>query len=242
MSDDFQSLVGRFQRIAGRHDVTPEAIRLAQAAGGRLVLQSIREGRLSLSKFAKQEFRSQAPFLPAAGEYLREHQLAFLWQLALADVLPEDEQHLSDLADLHDVAEQNAAAAARLAATAASTDQGQALVPMPPELRKWIKDLPPDNKPGLRRAYRREHVWLSWQTSEGMGAAAIRDRWNGLDVAVRQAIAPRCFDAFGTDKPSGANRVKQALVRARRENKTSKPKRTAKTPRRTTSKARMRKT
>jgi len=123
-------------------------------------------------------------------------------------------------------------------ATAPDQDLDDGAPPIPGNLRKWIKDLPPDDKPGLRPAHRREQVWLTWHTSEGLGPAAIRDRWNGLDVAVRKTIAPRCFGTFGSDKKAGLNRVKQALVRARRDDKANKPK----PSRRTTSKRKNRKT
>lgn len=111
-------------------------------------------------------------------------------------------------------------------------------IPIPPDLHKWIKDLPPDDTPRLRPAYRRDHVWLRWNENEGLGPAGIRDRWNGLDVAVRKTISKDCFNTLGTDKNAGSNRVKQALVRARRDGKANKPK----PSRRTTSKRKKRKT
>jgi hypothetical protein len=123
---------------------------------------------------------------------------------------------------------------------AAPVDQVLAPVVLTAEVREWIKDLPPDA--GLRRAYRRERVWLTWHETEGLGPAAIRDRWNGLDCEARKTIAPSCFETFSGDKGSGANRVKQALIRARRDAEKNKPKRTAKTSLPTTSKTKKRKT
>jgi hypothetical protein len=141
--------------------------------------------------------------------------------------------HPNDSTDNHVAAERNALAAELLAARVAAPEP--AVVTIPPELQKQIDRLPPDE--GLRSAGRRERLWLIWHTSKGMGPAAIRDRWNGLAVEIRKAISPRCFATFTSNKAAGSNRVKQALIRARRES-TPKPK----TARRTMPKPKTRKT
>lgn len=120
-----------------------------------------------------------------------------------------------------------------------STNQEQAVVTIPAELRNSIDQLPPDE--GLRPAGRRERLWLTWNTAEGLGPAAIRDRWNGLAAEVRKAISPRCYGTFGSGKQAGSNRVKQALIRARKD-VTTKPSRKPKTTRRITPKQKSRKT
>jgi len=76
-------------------------------------------------------------------------------------------------------------------ATAPDQDLDDDAPPIPGNRRKWIKDLPPDDK-GLRPAYRRDHVFRIWNETEGgFGAAKICVRWNELPDAHRKLISPR---------------------------------------------------
>jgi hypothetical protein len=234
MSQALTELAARFHRIAGT-DATDESIRAAEADGGRLILALVKQGRYTLSSDAKQAYRTVAP-IKATDARAREYQLSWLWQLAAADAIPVDMIHPNDSTDNHVAAERNALAAELLAARVAAPEPAPepAVVTIPPELQKLIDQLPEDK--GLRPAYRRDHLYRLWNENEGLGPAAIRDRWNSLSVEVRRIISPRCFGEFqtGTTNQKSAARVRVgvALERAKRE-APAKPNRKTKTPRRT---------
>ena len=108
---------------------------------------------------------------------------------------------------------------------------------LPDDLRGLIEDLPPDDTPDLREAYRRDHLWLKWH-SELRGAvryinATIRDQWNKIPDAHRKIIAPRCSHDIGNDR-SGAETVRTGLTKARNDLK----KRKARSVRKGSSKSR----
>jgi len=97
---------------------------------------------------------------------------------------------------------------------------------LPPDLRKWLKELPPDDTPGLREAYRRDHVWLAWANKYGKTNrrvnAAIRDWWNGLTPDCRTIVSPRCSLDIGTGR-DGAETVRTGLRKARDDSPKHKP-------------------
>ena len=98
---------------------------------------------------------------------------------------------------------------------------------LPDELQEWIKDLPTDDTPGLRMAYRRDHLWLKWH-NQLVGKvshfhAVVRNRWNDLPEAHRKIISPRLPDTIGTDK-SGSETVRTSIKKAQEEPKVPKPK------------------
>ena len=118
-----------------------------------------------------------------------------------------------------------------------SPDEQERIEKIPADLRKWIEDLPPDDTPDLREAYRRDHLWLKWH-SELRGAvryinATIRDQWNKIPDAHRKIIAPRCSHDIGNDR-SGAETVRTGLTKARNDLK----KRKARSVRKGSSKSR----
>jgi len=99
-------------------------------------------------------------------------------------------------------------------------------IPIPPDLRKWLEDLPPDDTPGLRPAYRRDHVWLAWANKYGKTTrwvnAAIRDWWNGLSPDCRKVVSSELWLDVGTGR-SGAETVRTGLSRARDDSPKHKP-------------------
>ena len=117
---------------------------------------------------------------------------------------------------------------------------GRAPRDLPDDLRVLIEDLPPDDTPKLRPAYRRDHLWLKWANELGSEVrninATIRDRWNRIPDAHRKIIAPRCSYGIGNDR-SGAETVRSRLTVARGESKTRK----ARSVRKRSSKSRSRK-
>ena len=104
---------------------------------------------------------------------------------------------------------------------------------LPDDLRGLIEDLPPDDTPGLREAYRRDHLWLKWnELGERFGPAKIRDRWNGMPEAHRKVVSPRLYKSKVT-----ATVAKEGIRKVKRERqKTGK----ARPPRKTTRKLRSR--
>ena len=133
-----------------------------------------------------------------------------------------------------------AAAAGRLAAVGGhdppvepertkQADEDQPSVTIPADLQRLLDQLPPDDTPGLRPAYRREQLFLYWKDS-GLGPAAIRDRWSSLAETVRKIVSPRLYADFGSNKNSGSNRVKQALIRAKQDKEKSEKKTRKTTP------------
>jgi hypothetical protein len=118
---ELTELAARFRRIAGT-DATDESIRAAAADGGRLILALVKQGRYALSNDAKQAYRTVAPH-KAMEARLREHQLSWLWQLAAADVLPDDMIHPNDCPNGRISAERSAIAAELLAERVAPTKQ-----------------------------------------------------------------------------------------------------------------------
>lgn len=88
---------------------------------------------------------------------------------------------------------------------------------LPDDLQALIRDLPLDNTPGLREAYRRDHLWSKWNVNR-FGPAKIRDRWNSLLEAHRRIISPRLPHTVGKDN-SGAATVKEGIRKARKEAK-----------------------
>lgn len=86
--------------------------------------------------------------------------------------------------------------------------------------------LPPDNTPGLRPAYRRDHLWLRWQREKRVfGPARIRDRWNAMPEAEQRIVSPRCFGTQVT-----ADVVKEGLRKARSEEQKERRSRTSRKP------------
>lgn len=81
--------------------------------------------------------------------------------------------------------------------------------------RDLAAGLPPDDTPGLRPAYRRDHLWLRWHV-EGLGPARIRDRWNAMPEGEQRLVSPRCFGGRVT-----ADVVKEGRKKALREEQTS---------------------
>lgn len=101
---------------------------------------------------------------------------------------------------------------------------------LPDDLRRLIDDLPPDDEPGLRPAYRRDHLWLKWNKSgERFGPAKIRDRWNEMTDAHRKAISPRLPNMVGRG-PSGAATVKEGLRKACAEEQKARKSKTSRKP------------
>jgi hypothetical protein len=86
-------------------------------------------------------------------------------------------------------------------------------VTIPADLQQHLDQLPPNDRP----AYRRDHTWLFWHTTEGIKPAAIRDRWNSMDVAIRKAISPSRFDDLGPFKEQGRRTVAAGIRRAKKE-------------------------
>lgn len=98
--------------------------------------------------------------------------------------------------------------------------------PISPALAKWIRDLPPDDTPGLRPAYRRDRLWLRWHHEKpGFGPAKIRDRWNAMPKQEQEVVSPRCFGI-----PVSAAVVKEGLKKARSEEPSERRSRTSRKP------------
>jgi hypothetical protein len=94
------------------------------------------------------------------------------------------------------------------------------------KIPEWLRldDLPPDDTPGLRQAYRRDHLWLKWNKStDRFGPAKIRDRWNTMPEAQRKLVSPRLPGTVGR-RASGAATVKEGVRKARREREARKSK------------------
>jgi len=125
-ADELRELAARFRRIAGTGNATDESIRSAEADGGRLISSLIHLGRYAISDDAQLTYRSVAPF-KATDARLREYQLSWLWQAAVAYILPPDMRQPSECGDNHAAAERNALAAERLA------DQMAEVVPPEPD-------------------------------------------------------------------------------------------------------------
>jgi hypothetical protein len=79
-----------------------------------------------------------------------------------------------------------------------------------------------DSNQDPRPAYKRDHLWLRWH-EEGMGPAAIRDRWNMLSDAEREKTCPklpgRVGGADAESKKAGRATVITGLKKAKQEKK-----------------------
>jgi hypothetical protein len=68
-----------------------------------------------------------------------------------------------------------------------------------------------------RPAMKRDQLFYSW-TKAGLGNAAIRDKWNRMSDAEREAACPKHPQRIG-DKKDGADAVRKAITRVKREMK-----------------------
>jgi hypothetical protein len=82
--------------------------------------------------------------------------------------------------------------------------------PLPEELMAGPpEDAPPAQTDKRRPCYERDHLWLQWHEEEGLGPAAIRDRWN-------QEFAQHGGAKIGV-KRAGFDVVAEGLKKARKE-------------------------
>ena len=64
---------------------------------------------------------------------------------------------------------------------------------------------------------RRDHLWLTWKSNEGLGPSGIRDRWNyEMDDEQRKSVVGTCWKKIATGE-RGRNVVKTALLKATQE-------------------------